>query len=277
MTRAGYGRSMVSRTTVGPLLKEWRSHRRMSQLALATAADVSQRHISFVESGRSTPSRDLLLHLARAMDVPLRDQNLLLTAAGYARVFTESDYDAADLAPLRAAVDAMLAGVEPYPAMAIDRLWNVHRINDGAAALFGALVGPDAPVGEPLNLARLVFHPDGVRRRIRNFAVVGAVLLDRIDRDVMLSPDHHEMSALRDELMAYPGVAEIDRRGGIEAPPAFSVELVLDTDRGLMRFFTTLASVGSPTDVTAQELSVEFYFPLDDATDTLLRHPPPTA
>ncbi len=262
---------MSTRTTVGPLLKEWRSHRRMSQLALATAADVSQRHISFVESGRSSPSRELLLHLARTMDVPLRDQNLLLTAAGYARVFTEYDYESADLAPLRAAVDAMLSGVEPYPAMAIDRAWNVHRINDGAAALFGELLGPGVPVDEPLNLARLVFHPDGVRRHIVNFESVAAVLLDRIDRDAILSPDDHQLAALRDDLLAQPGVASIDRRGGIEAPPAFSLEVVLDTARGRMRFFTTLASVGAPTDVTAEELSVEFYFPSDEATETLLR------
>ena len=264
---------MAPRPTVGPLLKEWRSHRRMSQLALASAADVSQRHISFVESGRSSPSRELLLHLARALDIPLRDQNLLLTAAGYAKVFTEYDYEAADLAPLRAAVDAMLAGVEPYPAMAIDRAWNVHRINDGAGALFGELIGPDAPVEQPLNLARLVFHPDGVRGRILNFDAVAAVLLDRVDRDVMLSPDDHDVATLRDELVSYPGVTDIDRRGGIEAPPAFSLELALATDRGTMRFFTTLASVGSPTDVTAEELSVEFYFPLDDATEQLLRAP----
>lgn len=262
---------MSTRTNVGPLLKEWRSHRRMSQLALATAADVSQRHISFVESGRSAPSRELLLHLARAMDVPLRDQNLLLTAAGYAKVFTEYDYESPDLAPLRAAVDAMLAGVEPYPAIAIDRAWNVHRINNGGAALFGELLGPELAAAQPLNLARLVFHPDGVRRHLANFESVAAVLLDRIDRDTMLSPDDHHLAALRDDIMAMPGVDAIDRRGGIEAPPAFSIEVALDTPRGQLRFFTTLASVGAPTDVTAEELSVEFYFPADQATEALLR------
>ena len=175
-------------SNVGPLLKEWRSHRRMSQLSLAAEADVSQRHISFVESGRSTPSRELLLHLARVLDIPLRDQNTLLTAAGYAKVFTEYDYQEPDLAPLRAAVDAMLEGVEPNPAMAIDRCWNVHQLNDGAAAVFGALIGPGVPIDDPLNLARIVFHPDGVRSRMLNFEDVATVLLDRIDREVLLAP-----------------------------------------------------------------------------------------
>lgn len=262
---------ITPRTRVGPLLKEWRSHRRLSQLALATAADVSQRHISFVESGRSTPSRELLLHLARCLDIPLREQNTLLTAAGYAKVFTEHDYDEPDLAPLRAAIRTMLDGVDPYPALAIDRHWNVRELNEGATRLFGSVIGRAAPIDDPLNLMRLVFHPDGVQSRIVNWHEVAPVLLERVEREALLSPTDEGFAALRDEIQGYPGVTDIPRRSVTEGPTAFSIDLVIDTDRGVLRFFTTMATVGAPTDVTAQELSIEFYFPADDATEALVR------
>lgn len=265
---------MARQFGVGPLLKHWRSHRRMSQLALAAAADVSQRHISFVESGRSTPSRELLLHLARTLDIPLREQNMLLTAAGYASVFTERDYDDPDLAPLRAAVDALLDGVEPYPAVAIDRHWNVHKLNTGAATLFGELIGPDTPVDDPLNLMRLVFHPNGVSANILNWECAAPVLLERIDRESLLAPDDDVYQALRDEVLSYPGVSDIGRRAPVEAPATFSIDLALDTSRGEMRFFTTMATVGAPMDITTEELSIEFYFPADEATEELLRQMP---
>ncbi len=263
---------MVPKPGVGPLLKQWRAHRRMSQLALAAAADVSQRHISFIESGRSTPSRELLLHLARALDIPLREQNTLLTAAGYAKVYTEHDYDEPDLAPLRSAVDTMLRGVDPYPAMAIDRHWNVRQLNEGASWLFSSLIGPDTPVDDPVNMLRLVFHPEGVRRHVVNWEEVAGVLLERVERDALLAPDDQVFAALKDEVLGYPGIADIDRRGLLEAPPAFSVDLVVRTPVGEMRFFTTLATVGAPLDVTAEELSIELYFPADQATEDLIKN-----
>ncbi len=262
---------MVSTHQVGPLLKEWRSHRRMSQLALATTAEVSQRHISFVESGRSTPSRELLLHLARSLDIPLRDQNTLLTAAGYANVFTEHDYDDPDLAPLRSAVSTMLTGIDPYPAMAIDRLWNVRQLNGGAQMLFAALVGPEVPVSDPPNLVELVFHPDGVGKSILNWDEVATMLLDRLVRESLLRPHDEAFAELRDFAMSSPGVSALTAASVVERPPAFSVDLHVTTPLGEMRFFTTMTSVGAPMDATAQELTVEFYFPADAATEALVR------
>lgn len=267
MTSARYRPAMATTTAgVGPLLKTWRSHRRMSQLALATAANVSQRHLSFVESGRSQPSRELLLHLARTLDVPLRDQNTLLTAAGYAATYTERDYDDPELAPLRAAVDALLSGVEPFPAMAIDRYWNVRQLNQGAVALFASIIGDDAPMSDPPNLLRLTFHPLGVRSSIANFDQIAAVLLERIEREALAAPADEAFHALVAEVLAYPGVADIDRRPAIEARPEVSVPLEIDMANGRLRFFTTIATVGAPMDITTEELSVEFYFPADDET-----------
>jgi transcriptional regulator with XRE-family HTH domain len=243
----------------------------MSQLALATSAEVSQRHISFVESGRSTPSRELLLHLARSLDIPLRDQNTLLTAAGYAKVFTEYDYDDPDLAPLRAAITTMLDGVDPYPAMAIDRLWNVRQMNNGAATLFAALVGPDVPISDQPNLVQLVFHPDGMKNAILNWGEVATMLLDRLEREALLRPNDEALRALRDEALASPGVDTLARRPIVERPSAFSLDLEITTPIGDMRFFTTMASIGAPTDATAEELTIEFYFPADAATEALVR------
>ncbi len=262
---------MPLHSSVGPLLKEWRSHRRMSQLALASAAEVSQRHISFVESGRSTPSRELLLHLARVLDIPLRDQNTLLTAAGYASVFTEHDYDEPDLAPLRTAITTMLRGVDPYPAMAIDRLWNVRDLNEGAGWLVEALDIAPAVLGDPPNLLQACLHPDGARSALGNWPEVASVLVDRVERDALLNPTDQALADLMEEMRSFPGVAELDRRPLMESPPRFSVEVELELAGGSYRFFTAMTTVGAPTDITTQELAIEFWFPADEATEQALR------
>lgn len=247
-------------STAGPLLREWRQRRRLSQLDLANDAEVSARHLSFVETGRSQPSRDMVLHLAERLDIPLRERNQLLIAAGYAPLFPQRALDDPALDSARKAVDLVLAGHEPYPAIAIDRHWTLVAANRAIAPFLAA---EDATLLEPpINVLRLSLHPKGLAPRIANLAEWRAHLLDRLRRQVDVSGDA-TLLALLDELRAYPAPATFTQRrdlGGVVIPLEFM------TPHGVLSFISTTTIFGTPIDVTLSELAIEAFFPANAET-----------
>jgi transcriptional regulator with XRE-family HTH domain len=255
--------------TVGDLLREWRTRRRMSQLVLASEAEISTRHLSFVESGRATPSREMIMHLAERLEVPLRARNALLVAAGYAPLFRERPLSDPQLGAAREAVDRVLKGHEPYPAVAVDRHWTIVAANGALAPL----VAPAAPalLAPPVNALRLSLHPDGIASSIVNWHTWRAHLLARLQRQVEASGDA-TLAALHDELAGYPAPAGAEDPTPGEAAPsnAIAVPLRLDTPHGVLSFFSTTTVFGTPVDVTLSELAIEAFFPADPRTaDTL--------
>lgn len=257
----------------GPLLREWRLARRFTQEELAGRAEVSTRHLSFLETGRSQASREMALVLGNALELPLRERNTLLVAAGFAPVYRETALDAGPMQHVRRALDRMLAQQEPYPGMVLDRMWNVLRMNEGGARLFTRLYGDRMPGPELLgNLAHALYHPDGLRRVIVDWPEVATVMAERLHRDAAADPSPDGLRALRDVVLAYPGVPAALRVPGLEGAPQVSVALHLRApDGGEARLFAMLATLGTPLDVTAEELRIELYFPLDEASEAFLR------
>jgi transcriptional regulator with XRE-family HTH domain len=246
----------------------WRSKRRVSQLDLASQAGVSPRHLSFVETGRSKPSREMVLHLAEHLDVPLRDRNAMLTAAGFAPVYRESALDAPELASVRQAIGVILANHEPCPAFVIDGAWNLLEANAGIAA-FLDLISPEL-LEPPLNVIRASLHPRGLSRFIVNFDEYAAHVIERLNRQLATTADPG-LAVLLDEVMAYPDVA---RAIGdtVLPPPAAVLPMHFRLDDGTeLRFFSTMTVFGSPLDVTIAELAIESFFPADEATAALFR------
>jgi transcriptional regulator with XRE-family HTH domain len=257
---------------VGPLLKEWRQRRRLSQLDLALEAEVSTRHLSFVETGRSKPSRELLLHLAEHLDVPLRDRNNLLLAAGFAPMYRETPLDAAAMTPVRQALDKILAGHEPFPAVIVDRRWDLVSANLPAMAVLTDGVSPEL-LEPPINALRVSLHPDGLARRVVNLAEYSAHLLTRLHRQAVLSADP-ELFMLLDELSEYPGVVR-ESAADVDAAALLFVPLVLRGPEGQeLTFFSTLATFGTAVDITLAELAIESFFPADRETERALRAAP---
>ncbi|MGH2686513.1 MAG: helix-turn-helix domain-containing protein, partial [Actinomycetota bacterium] len=253
---------------VGTLLRDWRQRRRMSQLDLAGEAAVSARHLSFVETGRSKPSRELILHLAQHLDVPLRERNALLLAGGYAPVYAEHKLDDEAMAPVREALDRVLASHEPYPAIVVDRRWNIVSTNQTALTLMGANVAPELLV-PPINGLRISLHPEGLARFITNLGEYSAHVLHRLHQQAVLSQDP-EVAALYDELRGYPGVEETSPAVFEPAALIFTT-LRLRLDGQDLAFFSTLATFGTALDVTLAELSIESFFPADPETEAALR------
>jgi transcriptional regulator with XRE-family HTH domain len=251
---------------VGELLREWRQRRRLSQLELALQGDVSARHLSFIETGRASPSRDMVLHLAEHLEVPLRERNTLLLAAGYAPAFPERPLEDPALAGARQAMELVLAGHEPYPALAVDRHWTVVAANR-AVARFMAYAAP-ALLQPPVNVLRLSLHPDGVASRIANLAEWRAHVFDRLRRQVERTADPVLAELLR-ELRAYPcSEPELPPAPG---PPAVVIPLSLRTPDGMLNFISTTMVFGTPLDITLSELALETFFPADAATAAHLR------
>jgi transcriptional regulator with XRE-family HTH domain len=261
--------TLVTTTAVplGTLLKDWRRRRRLSQLDLALDAGVSARHLSFVETGRAKPSREMVLHLAEQLDVPLRDRNHMLLAAGFAPAYGERAIDAPEMALAREALERVLTGHEPYPALVVDRWWNLVAANrsmalftDGVAAY---LLEP------PVNVLRLSLHPEGTAQKVINLAEVRAHLLDRLRRQVALTADER-LAALHDEVSAYPGgeAALQPHETGIAVPVRLRT-----ADNRELAFFSTIATFGTAVDITLAELSIETFFPADEATVAQLRRP----
>jgi len=262
-----------SRLPFGPLLREWRQARRLTQQELAARAEVSGRHLSFLETGRAGASREMVLVLANALDLPLRERNLFLGAAGFAPVYRESSLDAGPMIHVRRALDHILAHQEPYPAMVMDRAWNVVRLNAGAQNLFARFILPLNPPPIVLtNLAHALFHPEGLRHVIVDWAFLAAAIAERLHREAAADPSAGGPRALRDAVLAYPGIPErLHEPRLLDAPPVALPISLRATDGVEARFFTTLTTLGTPLDVTAEELRIEAYFPLDETTEGLMR------
>jgi transcriptional regulator with XRE-family HTH domain len=255
----------------GRLLRQWRERRHLSQLGLAVEADVSSRHLSFVETGRAQPSRDMVLLLARVLEVPSRARNELLVAAGYAPMYRESRFEAPELDQVRRALDFMLRQQEPYPGLVIDGHWNILMANKATERLVGLFLDPEAlaAVGPP-NAMRLTYHPNGLRPFIRNWEATAAALIQWLHRDLARGIGDDETARLLEELLSYPDVPRQWRTIDVDASaaPFLAVELVKG-DVGV-RFFSTLTSLGVPYDITLQELRVECFFPADAPSEALM-------
>ena len=264
--------SGVNEATFGRLLKEWRARRGLSQLELALAARTTQRHLSFIESGRATPSRDMVLRISGTMDLPLRQQNALLLAAGYAPAWRERDLAAPDLVMVSTALDYILAQHEPFPAFVVDRRWNLLRANSGAIRLTEFLTGPlpAEPGAEPINLAVALMSADGLRPFIANRAEVAHYFLRSVQVDAQVDGTPETLELLH-RLLALPAVSALaESSPGIESQaPVVPIHFRRgDTSLGL---FTTITTLGTPRDVTLQEVRIECFFPMDVGTSAILR------
>jgi len=253
----------------GTILRAWRSRRRMSQLDLAAEADISARHLSFLETGRSKPSRDMVLRLAEALGMPLRERNALLMAAGFAPLFAESALADPGLAPAREAIELVLKGHEPYPALAVDRRWTLIAYNRAVMPLLEG-IAPELRV-PPVNVLRLSMHPQGLAPRILNYAEWRAHVVARIRRDIDLTADAG-LADLLAELKNLP-VPEHARpaRPVAHAAPAMVVPLQLSSPVGTLSFISTITVFGTPVDVTLSEIAIESFFPADEYTAGVLR------
>jgi transcriptional regulator with XRE-family HTH domain len=254
---------------LGPLLRHWRSQRRRSQMDLALDVGISARHLSFIETGRSRPSAQVLMQLAVQLDLPLRERNRLLLAAGYAPRYAEREFGAESMAPVRQALQRLLDAHHPYPGIVLDRHWNVVMAN-GAAMGLTALLPPMLAV-PPLNIFRVSLHPQGMAAHTSNFAEWGSYMLDALHRSVLSSGDA-VLRELEREVRAYPNVVPLleqaDAAGEVQA---LLVPCVLKLPAGTLSMFTTLTTFGTARDVTLDELSVEMFYPSDPASEALLR------
>ncbi len=278
----------------GTLLKQWRIQRGFSQLGLSLASQVSQRHISFLESGRANPSQDMVLELAAVLDVPLRQQNLMLTAAGFAPVHTKTDLSAADMIPIRKALDFMLRQQEPYPAIAVDRYWNLLLTNDAATQLLTAFIELETLQTQfckdgKVNLMRAMFHPQGLRPFVVNWEDIAGHLLQRVHREAMSTPhgsigkaaqkglgtadgQSEQSIELFDELTNYPGVSELVQTSNRVPQDTLLLTVHLKRHPLELQFFSTIATLGTAYDITLQELRIECLFPADEATEQTWKH-----
>lgn len=256
----------------GRLLREWRTRRRMTQLDVSVETGVSSRHLSFIETGRAQPSREMVVLLAGALDVPLRDRNALLTLAGYAPIYRETSLQAPALTQARRALDFMLRQQEPYPALVLDRHWNVLQVNEGSARVQAAFLDSAAvaKLGPP-NAMRLMFHPAAFRPHIVNWEATAASLIQWLHRDVVSGFADAETRGLLEELLSYPDVPRQWRTVDLEASTAPFLSIELRRGDLALSYFTTLTSLGTPHDITLQELRVESFFPADEATEELSR------
>jgi transcriptional regulator with XRE-family HTH domain len=255
-----------ARAPIGELLRTWRRRRSLSQLELALEADVSSRHVSFLETGRAKPSREMVLRLAEHLDIPLRERNRLLLAAGYAPLYVERSLEEPEMVPIHQALDRFLRAHEPYPAVVLDRHYNLVSANDALGVLLDG-VAPEL-LEPPANALRVTLHPRGMAPRILNLADWSAHLLHRLRRQAALTADP-ELDALHDELSSYPGVSpqspHLDGAGSEILLPM----RMLAGDRELA-FFSTISTFGTPVDITLAELAIEAFYPANAATATYL-------
>jgi len=257
----------LAQSSFGDQLRGWRQLRRLSQMDLALDAEISTRHLSFIESGRSRPSREMVLRLAAQLDVPLRARNALLIAAGLAPAYPERSLSDPALDPARQAIELLLKGHEPYPALAVDRHWSMVAANAAVAPLLDGVA--DSLLAAPVNVLRLSLHPDGLAPKILNLAEWRAHLMHRLSEQQIATGDA-VLSQLLEELKAYPappGGEMRDDFGGILVP------LVLQVGGGRLSLFSTTTVFGTPTEVTLSEIAIESFFPADEETGRLLRGP----
>ncbi len=262
------GKAATQSTGVGPLLRAWREQRRVSQLELALRADSSARHISFIETGRSRPSEEMVLRLAEHLEVPVRERNALLLAAGYAPRYPETPLDDPALETLRAGLEQLIQGYEPYPALVVDAMYNVRAANRGILMLLDGI--PEHLLTPPLNAMRLTLHPEGLAPRIRNLREWRGHLLAQMERQIAL----HRSEPLRklyEEVAAYP-VPEPDHDDEPAAPvPYFALPLRIEHEGHTLSFLSSISTFNTPMDVTVAELAIETFLPADPATVKYLR------
>ena len=260
---------MTTNSSFGSKLRWWRERRGLSQLALAGQADISQRHLSFLELGRASPSSEMIDRLSVVLEIPLRQHNALRVSAGFAPVWQQTDLEAPELAQITRAIDFMLAQQDPYPAVVVDRQWNLLRANAGAQRLVTFLVGPLPPDAE-VNLADALVAPDILRPYLVNWPDVVRHFVQTVDRDATFD-GLAATNALLERLLAYEGVRGVLRSSSpssnVDAPV---LAMHFRKDETSLQLFTTIATLGTPQDVTLQELRIECFFPIDERTAEIL-------
>lgn len=275
-------RSAASASTAldsfGDLLRYWRGKRGLSQLELAGEAAISQRHLSFLESGRSQPSREMVLKLGLVLDIPLRQRNLMLTAAGFAAAYSERNLTDPELREVKQALDFMLTQAEPFPAIVVDHLWNLVMTNEAAGVMMQWLSGaPSAPpvtatAGEgEINIIHLLLHPEGVRNHVANWREVAGDVIHWIHREAIAEGPAGPAHALLDELLKIDGIPPDWRTPNLESRVVPFLPLVLKRDGVELKLFTTITTLGTPHDITLHELRMENFFPADEATAAWFR------
>jgi len=254
---------------LGALLREWRAARRLSQLDLALDAGVSPRHLSCVETGKSQPSREMVARLADALDMPLRERNAMLVAAGFAPRYPETALATPELSQVRRAIEFILAQQEPYPAFVLNRHWDVLMANEAALRVNGFVMHGRASAHA--NMIRQIFDPDDLRSAVDNWEEVAGDLIRHLHGEVAAAPSDATARELLEEVLAYPGVPARWRLRDLESAPTPLLTTVLRRDEHRLRFFSTITTFGTPRDVTLEELRIECCFPVDDATAELCR------
>lgn len=255
---------------VGSILRQWRGLRGLSQLDLAHDANTSARHLSFVETGRARPSREMVQRIAEALDMPLRDRNTLLSAAGFAAIYRETPLDDDALEHAQHALQFILKAHEPFPAVVMSRTWDLVAANGAAGRLMAWLGAGSAPAGTPPNVLRLLLHPDALRPYIADWEVAAATLIARARRENGPARDE-VMTKLLDEVLQYPGVPDKWRAPDFDAEVLPLVPLTFEKDGVRSSWFTTIATFGTPQDITLQELRIESFFPADEETEAAAR------
>ncbi|MFE2374109.1 helix-turn-helix domain-containing protein [Streptomyces sp. NPDC059398] len=263
-------------TGVGPLLRDWRRQRRISQLELALRAGSSARHISFIETGRSRPSEEMVLRLAEHLDVPVRERNALLLSAGYAPRYGETMLDDPSMGPLHEGINQLLRGYEPYPALVVDARYDVVAANRGIAMLLEGVA--EQLLGPPLNAMRLTLHPSGLAPRIRNLHEWRGHLLHQMERQLALARSD-SLRELYEEVAGYPIPAPAKERPGPgeQSFPRFALPLEIEHEGRVLSFLSSISTFNTPMDVTVAELAIETFLPADPGTVAYLRSLRPTA
>jgi transcriptional regulator with XRE-family HTH domain len=257
--------SVAAPNRFGPLLLHWRQLRNKSQLTLASEASVSQRHLCFVETGRARPSRELVLTLAKTLEVPFREQNALLLAAGFAPLYRETPLDAPELATARKALDTILCHHEPFPAVVLNRHWDILKTNAAAQRFFALLLDSKPPVRP--NVIRMIFDPEGLRPMIKNWELVAEALIHRVHREAIGGVPDAETRRLLQQALSFPDVPRRFRTPDLETPLSPIVPIGFTKGSLGFEYFSTVTTLGTPQDVTLQEIRIECFFPMDEATD----------
>ena len=250
-------------------LRTWRTARRLSQLDLSAVSGVSQRYLSFLETGRSQPSREMVVHLSDQLELPLRDRNTMLNAAGYASIYGERSLDEDSMDEVRQVLDTVLRA-HPFPAYVVDGRWNLLMTNEAALAVTAAVAGPRMAEAAGGNVIRLTMHPDGLRRSVSNWPEAAGALLKRLKNEVAHRPGDKALSELLDEVLAYPGVAELSASPPRPESADLVVPITFDTPGFKGSFFTMISTIGSAFDVTLEELRLETLLPADHVSMSAL-------
>ncbi len=266
---SSFAAARATTSDFGTLMRQWRRRRGLSQLALAENGDVSQRHVSFLESGRSRPSWQMVLHLCELLDLPLRERNRLLQVAGFAVVYRESRLDEPQLAEARRALDLLLHQHEPFPAVVVDAIWTMQLANQAARRMVAFLLGPAFDPEQPVNLIKLPLHPSGARSYVVNWRETAAAMLHRLQREAL---DNAAAAALLAEVRAYPDGDALWRNLDWEREPRPILPFTVTKDGVTLNLVTMIATFGTPQDVTLQDLRIERFLPADETTEQILRN-----